>query len=118
MWKPYQALTEIWRASDPGVTVGEESWRNRAVPGTFPMWWALYLLSGVVSLVGVGISAVAGLKQAGVESALKFEDATGNAVVAVSLFLSAMAAVAIISIMRQLERRQEALSSRSADRAG
>ena len=118
MWKPYQALTEIWRASDPEVAVGDESWRDRAVPGTFPMWWALYLLSGVVSLVGVGISAVAGLKQAGVESALKFEDATGNAVVAVSLFLSAMAAVAIISIMRQLERRQEALSSRSADRAG
>ncbi len=118
MWKPYQALTEIWRASDPDVAVGDESWRSRAVPGTFPLWWALYLVSGVVSLVGVGITAFAGLKQAGVESALTFEDATGNAVVAVSLFLSAMAAVAIISIMRQLQRRQEALSLQGADRAG
>ena len=114
MWKPYQALTEIWRASDPAVPAGDESWRHRAVPGTFPLWWALYLLSGLVSLVGVGISFMTGLKQAGLAGAATFEDTTGNAVVALSLFLSAMAAVAIISLMRQLERRQEALSAATA----
>ena len=114
LWKPYQALTEIWRASDPAVPAGDESWRSRAVPGTFPLWWALYLLSGMVSMVGVGISFMSGLKQAGLAGAATFEDATGNAVVALSLFLSAMAAIAIISLMRQLERRQEALSTATA----
>jgi hypothetical protein len=67
-----------------------------------------------LSVVGVGIGFMTGLKQAGLAGAATFEDATGNAVVALSLFLSAMAAVAIISLMRQLERRQEALSAATA----
>ena len=118
MWKPYQALAEIWRASDPSVPRGDESWRTRALPGTFPLWWAMYLLSGFVSLAGGVLSALAGLHASGVlPSDLVKDPSTGQLLVAISLFLSAMAAVAVISIMRQLDRRQEALAQ-SAEPAG
>ncbi|HSO31964.1 MAG TPA: DUF4328 domain-containing protein [Labilithrix sp.] len=115
LWKPYQALAEIWRASDPSVPRGDESWRARPPPGTFPLWWGLYLVSGFVSLAGAVLSALAALQQSAVlPVAIVKDEATGQLLVALSLFLSAMAAVAVISIMRQLDRRQEALSQSAA----
>ena len=40
LWRPYQAMKEIWQASlDP------ENWPGRPVPVLLPMWWALWLVS-------------------------------------------------------------------------
>lgn len=100
MWKPYQALAEIWRASDP-ETVGTESrqaWRLRETPARFPLWWGSYLASGFIGAAGGGFVAVAGLH--GDKSSL------GNALVLVSLVVSAISAYAIFGIMRDLGLRQ------------
>ena len=40
LWRPYQAMREIWQASlDP------ENWPGRPVPMLLPIWWALWLVS-------------------------------------------------------------------------
>lgn len=43
LWKPYQAMKEIWRASfDP------ENWRSVKVASILPLWWTLWILSSVL----------------------------------------------------------------------
>ena len=101
MWKPYQALKEIWLASDASsASAADDSWRTRRVPWTFPFWWATYLLSGFLALGGAAGSAIAAFQHA--------SSSLSDGVLWVSMFLSAMATVAVISIIRQLDRRQEA----------
>ena len=40
LWRPYQAMKEIWQASlDP------QNWLGRPVPWRLPIWWALWLVS-------------------------------------------------------------------------
>jgi hypothetical protein len=94
-FKPFQALREIWQASDPdAIGGGYGSWRGSAVPGTFGVWWGTYLLAGVVGIIGafVGLGTPGG--------------SPGFAMAA--HLLRAFAAVAIVSLMRQLAQRQEA----------
>ena len=100
---PYKALKEVWCASDPD-TVGADgdSWTTRTVPSLFPLWWGMYLIH---SLVG---SAVA---FAQVSTSLRHPQSMDTDAGVVGLganFFLAIAGVAIISIMKQLGRRQEA----------
>jgi len=43
LFKPYQAVQEIHRATDPEA--GPYDWHQRAVPAVFGWWWALWLVS-------------------------------------------------------------------------
>lgn len=44
LWKPYQAMKEIWRASaDPA------SWRQVDPPALLPVWWFLWLVTNFLS---------------------------------------------------------------------
>ncbi|MEQ9509202.1 MAG: DUF4328 domain-containing protein [Alloalcanivorax xenomutans] len=40
MWKPYQAMKEIWRAS-----AAPAEWRRQPTPMLMPVWWGMWLLS-------------------------------------------------------------------------
>lgn len=40
LWRPYQAMKEIWQAS-----LAPQNWLGRPVPVLLPMWWALWLVS-------------------------------------------------------------------------
>jgi len=46
LWKPYQALKEVFKASHPDFT---DDWRDAPHPDVLPLWWALWIL---VSFVG------------------------------------------------------------------
>jgi hypothetical protein len=105
-WFPYKVLREIWKASDP-ESVGANSnggtaWSSRPVGSLFPLWWATYLINGF-------IGGAAAVKQVMVS----FENPgkpnlTTSPLVLVAHFFLIIAAVAIVSIMSQLARRQEA----------
>lgn len=42
LWKPYQAMKEIWKASsDP------QNWKNQSVSAMLPWWWFFWILSGI-----------------------------------------------------------------------
>ena len=100
MWKPYQALKELWRASDPDAldTGSTQAWQLRETPALFPVWWGSYLASGFIGAAGGAAVAIAGLH--GEPSAV------GNVLVLISVAVSGVSAYAIFVIMRELGLRQ------------
>lgn len=42
LWKPYQAMKEIWQASTDPL-----DWGRQETPGLLPAWWAIWLISNV-----------------------------------------------------------------------
>lgn len=47
--RPYEAMRELWQASDPGATLG---WRSGQVTPVIGWWWGAFVLSGLVGRVG------------------------------------------------------------------
>ena len=43
LWKPYQAMKEIWKASK-----SPSNWESQNTSGILPMWWTLWLISNVL----------------------------------------------------------------------
>jgi hypothetical protein len=90
--KPYEAMKEIWRASDPDSTNEDpDKWRNSTVPGAMKTWWVCFVIGSIVG------NASARVQQ---EPYATWVGLAG------SIFM-AVAAVLIIWLMRELDRRQE-----------
>jgi hypothetical protein len=51
LFRPKQVVNDIWRGSDPELPAVAHHWQDRPVPKLFHWWWALWLLSSVVSNV-------------------------------------------------------------------
>jgi hypothetical protein len=49
LYKPYQAVKEIWKASEPDLDV---PWREASVPAFFPIWWVSWLSWNIVARMG------------------------------------------------------------------
>lgn len=102
LFVPYQALSEIWRASDP-ETVGTDdtSWVTRPVTPLLPLWWTMYLLNMFVSVGG----SLAGMMIGNVR-----EQGGGREFGAMvnlgATFFSLLAAICIAAIMKAVSRRQ------------
>src|SRR5712671_1363774 len=43
LWKPYQAMKEIWQASDE-----PKNWPDREVPGLIPSWWFFWIITNLL----------------------------------------------------------------------
>ena len=43
LWKPYQAMKEIWKASKE-----PSNWESQETSGILPLWWALWLISNAL----------------------------------------------------------------------
>jgi hypothetical protein len=65
LFRPYQAMKEIWMASVPSSAT---PWQQRAAPALLGWWWALWLASGAIGLLSfrlwMGPVDVDGLRQA------------------------------------------------------
>lgn len=46
LFKPYQAVKEIWKASDPDLS---QPWHQGNVPPLLGLWWAFWILSGFIN---------------------------------------------------------------------
>lgn len=44
LWKPYQAMSEIWR-----ISCHPDSWKSVRTPAVMGWWWAGWLLSNMIS---------------------------------------------------------------------
>jgi len=54
LWKPYQAMTEIWKVSaDP------RHWQDQPRPSLLPWWWFLWITSNVLGQVILRVSPAA-----------------------------------------------------------
>lgn len=46
LFRPYQVVKEIWKASDPNVNVADgSSWQNASTSLVIGWWWAIWLIS-------------------------------------------------------------------------
>lgn len=45
LWKPYHALKEIFKASNPEYT---DNWKLAEYPSILPLWWILWLLTSFI----------------------------------------------------------------------
>jgi hypothetical protein len=105
LYKPYAALREVFKASDP-ESVGPTAttpWRASTVPGAMLAWWLVYMANGFVAMA----VALANLDLSGKHAAVTVGPASFLPHV-----LLGIAAVLLIIIMQQLTKRQEAAWAR------
>ena len=99
--KPFQALGEVWRASDPRSPSGDDpyAWMASSRSGLLPLWWATWLIGNLIANVSARIddSTMAG--------------SIGLAGSAVSL----VAGIACIAMMRGIGARQDAAAAAAAE---
>ena len=48
LYKPYQAVRELWQASD---LEHREAWRAAPVPGLLGLWWGAWIVAGVLGQI-------------------------------------------------------------------
>ena len=65
LWKPYQAVKEIYQASHPDY--GAENWSEAKAPGILPWWWGLWLFSGFLGQVSMRL-AIKGMDATGIDA--------------------------------------------------
>ncbi len=53
LWKPYQAMREIFKAAHPDF---EEDWQQAPHPGILPLWWALWVISNFAAQLSLRLS--------------------------------------------------------------
>jgi hypothetical protein len=44
LWKPYQAMKEIWRASK-----NPQNWKTESVSSLLPWWWFIWIVSNLIA---------------------------------------------------------------------
>lgn len=101
--KPFQALSEVWRASDPRAPSGDDpyTWMASSRSGLLPLWWATWLIGNLFANVSARID----------------DSATAGSVGLAGSVVSLVAGIACIAMMRGIGARQEAAaaSERTAD---
>jgi len=96
LWKPVQAMSEIWRASDPAADQGSWLTGSRGTP-LLAVWWSAWLLS---SFVALGTLATLGQPIAAARVGLTAKAFLG------------VAAVALVLLMRGVASRQARAGAR------
>lgn len=115
-WKPYTAMREIWRASDPDTVGAQPSghWTSVPVAGILPLWWGMYLFHGVVS-AGFAVWTIVGLIQQMIDA---IEHSSGGSLPEMQMTMSPgmlvanalymVACALFVMVVRQVAARQHA----------
>jgi hypothetical protein len=94
--KPVQAMSEIWRASDPES--GEGAWISSPSPTPLlALWWGPYLLAGIIAWGSV---------------LTRDDPSVAGSIGIVACMFNALAALSLVGIMRGIGRRQEQAAAR------
>jgi hypothetical protein len=91
LWKPYQAVKEIWMASTDPVHQSVDR------PGIFPVWWTLFIISNITGTSSARLAFSA--KDVGTQ---QLSDLLGI----ISTVVSIPEAVLIVIILRQIAAAQ------------
>jgi hypothetical protein len=100
LWKPYQAMKEIWQGSDPDPNAHSFSVR---VPSLIGWWWAIYILHNV----GLRLVLKANKDLKGPRDFIN-----GSWAEIVTSGLSIAAALLAIAVVRAVARRQDERQTR------
>ena len=103
LWKPYQALSETFKASHPDFT---HDWRGASRPGILPLWWALWIISTF-------------LGQAVFRSALRAETAdellASSTIILISDAMDVPLGIVAMFVVSKLQARQSEKARRLTD---
>jgi hypothetical protein len=103
LWKPYQAMKEIWKASsDPS------DWTNASVPPLLPWWWFFWICIGILGQVSVRVW----LRAKSLDQLL-----TVNVIDGLAYLAEIPAALILVAIVSRVTLMQEA-ARRSSTQAG
>lgn len=106
LFRPKQVANDIWRASDPQVTRRSEGWHGRDVSPWLHWWWAFWVAGGV-------FGNQAAFAQVQADTVSEEFSASTFAIVADVLFaVSAVLAIAVVSV---LTSRQEAQAQAASE---
>ena len=102
LWKPYQAVREVYRASKPES--GPDDWQRSTVPGTFALWWSTWLISSFIGNLTLRLA---------------FSDdpeivTTGSWVSLGGVLVTVPACIAVVQIIEEIEAMQQAKQERQA----
>jgi hypothetical protein len=96
-WKPYQAVCEVYRASDP-ESDGIDWWHaGNYVPARFAWWWAAWIGASILSRIESRMARSSDDDFVVLAEYLSF----------VTLPLALASAVLCVSVIRAIDRRQE-----------
>jgi serine/threonine protein kinase len=92
LFKPYQAVKEIYLASEPGA--GAREWRGARSPVILPLWWGAWLATWLLFLLGQALCFV------------PVATRTGQWIILLALVLYACAALLALVVVRLVHARQ------------
>jgi hypothetical protein len=99
LFKPYRALTEIYKASDPDA--GPSNWTSVEAPAYLSAWWATWLAGSIVGRISSRMAMSDDLET------LKMSTWVG----VVSTLMLLFAAAYAIRIVRSIQQRQQQKAS-------
>lgn len=107
LYRPYQVAQEMWKASDPDVTLNNGgSWRSVSGSSVIGMWWTFWILGNIVTNISARLSLKGDLDPNAEASLLL--DIAGNG-------LETIAGLAAIVMIKQLRDRQVKKFARVVD---
>ena len=95
LFKPYQAVKEIFLASDPQADA--HNWSNRSLPGWVLAWWLMYLLSTFLANIEFRLSLRDEIELNEIARWISIP----------STILSLIAAVLVFLVIRAIHQRQQ-----------
>ena len=102
--RPYEAVTELWHASDPAIPSYEPA--SRAAPAAVRWWWGLFVLWIVTSRLGDQLSHAT--------SSGVFEGQAAHLLIIVSHVLEIPAAILAMRLIGAINQNQERKHSASS----
>ncbi len=102
--RPYEAVTELWHASDPAIPSYEPA--SRAAPAPVRWWWSLFILSALTGRLANQLSLPTGSGASGGQAA--------HLLMIVSYVVEIPAAILAIRLIRVIDQNQERKHSASS----
>jgi hypothetical protein len=115
---PWLMFREMWKASDPGVPLGDDRWRDGTVSRVVDVWWVLYGLAPIALIAVQGARAIGG----GISSSTGTEGLAeqvrdGFTASMIAGVLSLAAAIAYAALVTGLSGRHRQLTGEATSRA-
>jgi hypothetical protein len=98
-YRPYQVVSEVWRASDPRSMEPSSEWKRLPLHRLVPSWWGALLVAAGLEILAMFLAFGAG------ESFSHL--ATARGIAAVACLTTAAASVLAFLLVSQLERMQQ-----------
>ena len=109
-FRPYQVLSEVWRASDPRAMGSPVEWKLMPLSRIVPAWWGMLIASTTLELIALMLLSDSG------ESVLRFAAARGFATFAHFASTAAcILAYLVVSGIGRFQQTQWAILSHEAE---